>query len=200
MTKRVTKLQEKHASPASDSDDEAPEEVSKTSAKEKALELIRHEEEARATAAAAAKRYAQDGCSKKRKTRSSTKAKEEEEQEDELAEDGEVESAEVDELPDDILSAVAARNEEEEEERERQERSDARVRARSELAKKRQHIRTFGNIEVKTLRSIEATTGRELSKEAEDFMALRTAPHRARMNVLAGHPSQFSKKQKTRRS
>ncbi|KAF1785439.1 hypothetical protein GQ600_27491 [Phytophthora cactorum] len=148
-----------------DSDsDEAPEVVTKQSATEQALTQQRQEEEARAQAKAA---------KRKRKTKQEPKPEEE-----------------VPELSDDVLSAVAARNEEEAEEDE----------AEELRAKKRQeaHTRQFGNIQVQTLESLENTQTRELSTSAKQFLERRLAPTRERMNVMEGHPSQFTKKQKQR--
>ncbi|KAG7384926.1 hypothetical protein PHYBOEH_009256 [Phytophthora boehmeriae] len=162
-----------------DSDsDEAPEVVTKQSATQQALELRRQEGEARAQAKIAAKR--------KRKPKQD-KAE-----------------TEVAELPEDILSAVAARNEEDEAVEEEELAAKARAkkrRANAKLAKlmeKKTHTRQFGNIEVKTLDAVEAAKTRELSDSAKQFLELRAAPSRPRMNVMEGHSTQFTKKQKQR--
>ncbi|KAG1712351.1 hypothetical protein DVH05_000098 [Phytophthora capsici] len=169
-----------------DSDsDEAPEVVTKQSAKDQALTLQRQEEEARAQAKAAAKR--------KRKTKQETKKKEEV-------------TEEVPELSDDILSAVAARNEEEGAAEEEEEEMELRARKRravkeakmAELMEKKTHTRQFGNIQVQTVESLENTQARALTESAKKFLELRSAPTRARMNLLQGHSTQFTKKQKKR--
>ncbi|KAF4145730.1 hypothetical protein GN958_ATG05047 [Phytophthora infestans] len=161
-----------------DSDsDEAPEVVTKQSATEKALTQQRQEEEARAQATAA-----------KRKRKSKQEPKPEED---------------VPELSDDVLSVVAARNEEETEEDQAEELRAMKRRAVEEaklakLIEKKTHTRQFGNIQVQTLESLENTRTRELSTSAKHFLERRLAPTRARMNVMEGHPSQFTKKQKFR--
>ncbi|KAG2995208.1 hypothetical protein JG687_00015808 [Phytophthora cactorum] len=161
-----------------DSDsDEAPEVVTKQSATEQALTQQRQEEEARAQAKAA---------KRKRKTKQEPKPEEE-----------------VPELSDDVLSAVAARNEEEAEEDEAEELRAKKRRAEKEaklakLMEKKTHTRQFGNIQVQTLESLENTQTRELSTSAKQFLERRLAPTRERMNVMEGHPSQFTKKQKQR--
>ncbi|KAF4316163.1 hypothetical protein BBO99_00008832 [Phytophthora kernoviae] len=162
-----------------DSDsDEAPEVVTKQSATQKALELRRQEGEARAQAKAAAKR--------KRKTKQDKT------------------ETEVPELPEEILSAVAARNEEDEAVEEEEVAAKARAKKRradaklAKLLEKKTHMRQFGNIEVKTLDAVETAKTRELSESAKEFLALREAPNRPRMNVMEGHPTQFTKKQKQR--
>ncbi|ETL87787.1 hypothetical protein, variant [Phytophthora nicotianae] len=161
-----------------DSDsDEAPEVVTKQSATEQALTQQRQEEEARAQATAA---------KRKRKTKQGPKPEEE-----------------LPELSDDVLSAVAARNEEEEEEDKAEELRAKKRRAVKEaklakLMEKKTHTRQFGNIQVQTLESLENTQTRELSTSAKQFLERRLAPTRARMNIMEGHPSQFARKQKLR--
>ncbi|POM63733.1 Hypothetical protein PHPALM_20830 [Phytophthora palmivora] len=161
-----------------DSDsDEAPEVVTKQSATEQALTQRRQEDEARAQAKAATKR--------KRKTKQET---------------------EVPELPDDVLSAVAARTEEEDAAEEQETAAELRAKKRravkeaklAKLMEKKTHTRQFGNIQVQTLETLENTQTRELSASAKEFLELRSAPTRARMNVMEGHPSLFTKKQKQR--
>ncbi|KAG2789838.1 hypothetical protein PC129_g14453 [Phytophthora cactorum] len=163
--------------PAVYDSDEAPEVVTKQSATEQALTQQRQEEEARAQAKAA---------KRKRKTKQEPKPEEE-----------------VPELSDDVLSAVAARNEEEAEEDEAEELRAKKRRAEKEaklakLMEKKTHTRQFGNIQVQTLESLENTQTRELSTSAKQFLERRLAPTRERMNVMEGHPSQFTKKQKQR--
>ncbi|KUG01656.1 hypothetical protein AM587_10009713 [Phytophthora nicotianae] len=161
-----------------DSDsDEAPEVVTKQSATEQALTQQRQEEEARAQATAA---------KRKRKTKQEPKPEEE-----------------VPELSDDVLSAVAARNEVEEEEDKAEELRAKKRRAVEEaklakLMEKKTHTRQFGNIQVQTLESLKNTQTRELSTSAKQFLERRLAPTRARMNIMEGHPSQFARKQKLR--
>ncbi|KAL3671096.1 hypothetical protein V7S43_004278 [Phytophthora oleae] len=192
MTKKMARKERKTSAvrPVEhDSDsDEAPEVVTKQSAKEQALTLQRQEEEARAQAKAATKR--------KRKT------KQEPKKEEEVAEVSE----EVPELSEDVLSAVAARNEEEEAADEEEEEAELRARKRravkeakmAELMEKKTHTRQFGNIQVQTVEAMENTQARELSESAKKFLELRSAPTRARMNLLQGHASQFTKKKKKR--
>ncbi|KAF1320915.1 hypothetical protein FI667_g12288, partial [Globisporangium splendens] len=158
-----------------ESDDEAPEEVTKLNAKDQALELLRHEKEAR-TSAAANKR--------KRTTRSSA------------TESKAVEEA-VEELPEDILSAVAAHHEEEKVEQELEAARERAAKKRLTAAlKKKTHIRQFGNIQVQTVDDLAAQQTRKLTASTEEFLARKNAPQRARMSVLEGHASLFSKKQK----
>ncbi|KAG6949199.1 hypothetical protein JG688_00014732 [Phytophthora aleatoria] len=170
--------QDKTPAAVYDSDsDEAPEVVTKQSATEQALMQQRQEEEARAQAKAA---------KRKRKTKQEPKPEEE-----------------VPELSDDVLSAVAARNEEDAEEDEAEELRAKKRRAVKEaklakLMEKKTHTRQFGNIQVQTLESLENTQTRELSTSANQFLERRLAPTRERMNVMEGHPSQFTKKQKQR--
>ncbi|KAK1942079.1 hypothetical protein P3T76_006401 [Phytophthora citrophthora] len=169
-----------------DSDsDEAPEVVTKQSAKEQVLTLQRQEEEARAQAKAATKRK--------------RKAKQEPKKEEEA-------SNEVPELSDDILSAVAARNEEEDDAEEEEAEAELRARKRravkeakmAEMMEKKTHTRQFGNIQVQTVEALKNTQARELTESAKKFLELRSAPTRARMNLLQGHSTQFTKKQKKR--
>ena len=68
----------------------------------------------------------------------------------------------------------------------------------AKLMEKKTHTRQFGNIQVQTLEALEKTQTRALSDSAKEFMELRLAPTRERMNVMEGHPSQFTKKQKYR--
>ncbi|KAG7382988.1 hypothetical protein PHYPSEUDO_004167 [Phytophthora pseudosyringae] len=161
--------------------DEAPEVVTKQSATQQAQTQQRQEEEARAQAKAAAKR--------KRKTKQETKPEQE-----------------VPELSDDVLSAVAARKEEDEAAEEEETAAELRAKKRravkearlAKLMEKKTHTRQFGNIQVQTLETLENTQTRELSASAKEFLELRAAPTRTRMNVMEGHPSQFTKKQKLR--
>jgi hypothetical protein len=114
--------------------------------------------------------------------------------------------SEVPELPDDVLSAVAARNDEEEEVEQEEQEAELRAKKRravkqakmAELMQKKTHTRQFGNIQVQTLDAVENKQTRGLSKSAKEFLALRSAPSKPRMNVLEGHPSLFAKKQKQR--
>ncbi|RLN87721.1 hypothetical protein BBJ28_00015079 [Nothophytophthora sp. Chile5] len=156
----------------SDSDgDEAPEVVTKQSAEEQALEQLRHEGEARTKAKADAKR--------KRKSKQTEKKPEQKE---------------VEELPADILTA-----EEEAAASARAKRRRAAADAkRAKVMAKKTHTRQFGNIQVQTLDALETTQTRDLSSSAQEFLARRETPHRPRMNVLEGHPSLFTKKQKER--
>lgn len=124
--------------------------------------------------------------SRKRKTKQETK-----------------EETELPELPDDVLSAVAARNDEEDAAEEEETAAELRAKKRravkeAKLMKKKTHTRQFGNIQVQTLETLENTQTRELPASAKKFLELRAAPNRTRMNVLEGHPSQFTKKQKRR--
>jgi hypothetical protein len=69
------------------------------------------------------------------------------------------------------------------------------------LRQKQTHVRQFGHVQVRTLASAESdaeAASRALSGEAKAFLARRAAPLRARMSVLEGHPSLFTKKQKQR--
>ncbi|KAF1786878.1 hypothetical protein GQ600_404 [Phytophthora cactorum] len=172
--------QDKTPAAVYDSDsDEAPEVVTKQSATEQALMQQRQEEEARAQA-------------KRPRGGSNRKTKQEPKPEEE-----------VPELSDDVLSAVAARNEEDAEEDEAEELRAKKRRAVKEaklakLMEKKTHTRQFGNIQVQTLESLENTQTRELSTSAKQFLERRLAPTRERMNVMEGHPSQFTKKQKQR--
>ncbi|CEG35736.1 uncharacterized protein PHALS_00071 [Plasmopara halstedii] len=153
--------------------DEAPEVVTKQSAKEQALNQQRQEKEAHAQVKEA---------KRKRKVKKVT-----------------AEAEEVPKLSDDVLSAVATRHEEEDAVD-----SVAEIRAQKQLAVKRAkvaklmekktHTRQFGNIQVQTLETLENMQTRELSASAKEFLLRRTAPSRARMNILDGHPSQFTKK------
>ena len=121
---------------------------------------------------------------------------------------------EVPELPDDVLLAVAARSAEEEgtdgEKREKmgKEEEEAGRTKRRERTKRgsvakllqaqKTHTRQFGNIYVQKLETLETTQIREVSDSAREFLKLRTAPMRQRMNVLEGHSSLFTKQQKYR--
>ncbi|TDH66396.1 hypothetical protein CCR75_005231 [Bremia lactucae] len=102
------------------------------------------------------------------------------------------------ELPDDVLLAVAARTEEavavdsRDELRAKKQRAVKRARLEKQLQTKT-HTRQFGNIQVQTLEALENTQTRELSTDATEFLMRKMAPSRARMNVLEGHPSQFTK-------
>ncbi|GMF26128.1 unnamed protein product [Phytophthora fragariaefolia] len=158
--------------------DEAPEVVTKQSAEQQALTLRRHEDAARAQAKAQAT------------------SKQEPKPQDE-----------VPELPDDVLSAVAAHHEEEQQQQQEQQQQETAAQRRAkkrkqakvaELLRRKTHTRQFGNIEVQTLDAVEDAQTRELSDSAKQFLERRTAPHRPRMNVLEGHASQFTKKQKQR--
>ncbi|KAG6606590.1 uncharacterized protein IUM83_14326 [Phytophthora cinnamomi] len=163
--------------PAHDSDsDEAPEVVTKQSAAEQARTLQRQQDEAKAQAKALAKR--------KRKSKQEPKKE-----------------VEVPELPDDVLSAVAAHHEEEEQLEQQETAAQIRAKKRkqakvAELMMKKTHTRQFGSIQVQTLDALEDAQTRELSQSAKEFLDRRMAPNRPRMNVLEGHPSQFTKKQK----
>lgn len=64
------------------------------------------------------------------------------------------------------------------------------------MLKKKSHIRQFGHIQVQTVDEAARVQTRPLSASAEEFLARKTAPHRARMNVLEGHAALFTKKQK----
>ncbi|OWY96285.1 hypothetical protein PHMEG_00033485, partial [Phytophthora megakarya] len=118
----------------------------------------------------------------------------------------ETKETEVPELSDDVLSAVAARNEEEDAVEEEETAAQLRAKKRravkeaklAKLMEKKTHTRQFGNIQVQTLKSLENTHARELSASAKEFLELRSAPTRARMNVLEGHATLFTKKQKQR--
>uniref|UniRef100_A0AAV1THR7 Uncharacterized protein n=1 Tax=Peronospora matthiolae TaxID=2874970 RepID=A0AAV1THR7_9STRA len=170
---------------SSDSDsDEAPDVVLNHNAMEDMLTQRREETAARAHAKAVIK------------SRKRTKSRQE---------------TEVPDLPDDVLLAVAARKEEdevkEEETRETMEKEEARRTKRRKgmednvvkvLEEKKTHTRQFGNIYVQTLDSLEMTKTREVSDNARQFLKLRTAPMRQRMNVMEGHSSLFTKKQKYR--
>ncbi|CAI5723346.1 unnamed protein product [Peronospora destructor] len=155
--------------------DEAPEVMTKQKATEKALTQCRQEKEARVQAKA---------TKRKRKNKQLT---------------------EVPELPDEVLSAVAARKEKEEEAAEKEE-AMAQLRAKktralkevklAKLMEKKTHTRQFGNIQVQTLEALEKTQTRALLDSAKEFMELRMAPTRERMNVMEGHASQFTKKRK----
>ncbi|CAI5714401.1 unnamed protein product [Peronospora effusa] len=160
-----------------DSDsEEAPEVMTKQSATEIVQKQRRQEKEARARAMATK--------SRKRKNKQLT---------------------EVPELPDEVLSVVAARKEEEEEAAEKEE-TMAQLRAKkrralneaklAKLMEKKTHTRQFGNIQVQTLEALEKTQTRTLLASAKEFMELRFAPTRERMNVMEGHASQFTKKRK----
>lgn len=66
--------------------------------------------------------------------------------------------------------------------------------------KVRTHTRDFGTVQVQTLESINAIQSRTLSSSAAEFLERKTAPKRERMNVLAGHSSQFVKQRKVNTS
>ncbi|CAH0519794.1 unnamed protein product [Peronospora belbahrii] len=114
---------------------------------------------------------------------------------------------ETPELPDDVLVAVAARKEQEEAAEEQETAMQLRIKKRralkevkvAHLMEKKIHTRQFGNIQVQTLEALEKMQTRTLPASAKEFLNLRTAPSRARMNVMEGHPSQFTKKQKHRK-
>uniref|UniRef100_M4BP91 Uncharacterized protein n=1 Tax=Hyaloperonospora arabidopsidis (strain Emoy2) TaxID=559515 RepID=M4BP91_HYAAE len=160
-----------------DSDsDEAPDVVSNQNAMEEMLTQRREETAARAHAKAVIKR--------KRKSRQET---------------------EVLDLPNDVLLAIAAGKEEET--REMMEKEEARRTKRREgiednvvrlMEEKKTHTRQFGNIYVQTLETLKMTKTREVSDNARQFLKLRTAPMRQRMNAMEGHSSLFTKKQKYR--
>ncbi|KAE8908630.1 hypothetical protein PF005_g14281 [Phytophthora fragariae] len=166
---------------AHDSDsDEAPEVVTKQSAAQQARALQQQEEEAKAQA------KAQALAKRKRKSKQEPKKQEE-----------------VPELSDDVLSAVAARNDEEEELEQQETKDEIRAKKRkqqkvAELLKKKTHTRQFGSIEVQTLDALEDAQTRGLSDSAKEFLERLNAPGRPRMNVLEGHESLFTKKQKQR--
>ncbi|KAI9909154.1 hypothetical protein PsorP6_014853 [Peronosclerospora sorghi] len=157
--------------------DEAPEVLNNQVASFQALNQRRKEKEARV--------HSKDAAKRKRKNKQETK---------------------VSQLPHDVLSAVAARHKEveadeedkvaiEERRKMRLVQSEAKILKRIE---KKSHTKQFGNIHVQTLETLEQTQTRELSASAKKFLELRSAPHRKRMNVLEGHPSQFTKRQKNR--
>ncbi|TMW59534.1 hypothetical protein Poli38472_004603 [Pythium oligandrum] len=166
-------------------DDEAPEVVSKASAKEQALERLRHEEEARVTAPT-------------RRKRKAPTAREEIEATEDADEQADGEEEEAPELPADVLSALATRDEEEREENELEAKRERQRRKRAAAMKQRSHIRDFGTVQVQTLEALDASESRKLNDAAVAFLERKSAPQRARMNVLEGHPSLFTKKQKTR--
>ncbi|KAJ0406133.1 hypothetical protein ATCC90586_000590 [Pythium insidiosum] len=193
VTRRSMAMANKlHEAQESDSDDEAPEVVSKESAKELALEQRRQEKEAVRQQAISAKR--------KRKTQDEDAASKAAADEP-VAEEHEDEQEEADDapaLPDDVLSALATRDEENKVEQELESARDRQRRKRAAAMKERTHIRDFGTVQVRTLDTLEAAQRRELTSSAAAFLDRKSAPHRARMNVLEGHASQFTKKQKTR--
>ena len=108
-------------------------------------------------------------------------------------------------LPNDVLLAIAAGKEEET--REMMEKEEARRTKRRVgiednvvrlMEEKKTHTRQFGNIYVQTLETLKMTKTREVSDNARQFLKLRTAPMRQRMNAMEGHSSLSTKKQKYR--
>lgn len=92
---------------------------------------------------------------------------------------------------------MLCREEEAEQEAESAQAAATAKRQRAAL-KKKTHTRQFGNVHVQTVGELERQQARPLSASAEEFLKRRSAPHRARMSVLEGHPALFTKKQKQR--
>ncbi|GLD97252.1 hypothetical protein PINS_up022408 [Pythium insidiosum] len=182
----------------SDSDDEAPEVVSKESAKELALEQRRQEKDAARQQAISAKRKRKAADEEEAPKADADAAADEETQQGDDDNENEEEDDEAPALPDDVLSALATRDEEDKAEQELESALDRQRRKRAASMKQRTHIRDFGSVQVRTIDTLDAAQRRELTAAAASFLDRKSAPHRARMNVLEGHASQFTKKQKTR--